>query len=627
MPREPDQSLVGRKIAGKFAIESAIGGGAMGAVYKARQIALDKSVAIKVMHRELWTDATYVARFLREAKAASRIDHPASVRVIDFGEEPDGLLYLAMELLEGRDLYTLLREEGPLPRDRVGDILLQVLAAMAVAHEMGVVHRDIKPENIMIQRGTDDEGRPRDLVKACDFGVAKITDHRGEKSVTGPAITTEGLVVGTPEYMSPEQGRGEVLDARSDLYSVGIILYQMLAGRVPFDAESALGIVLKHVTEDPVPPSRLRPEADAALEAVCLRAIQKKKEDRYQTAREMRSDLKIALDPNAAVSTLNRRPISLAEAGEIVAAAPSQPAVVAAREPTPNVSAVATADTAVAFDSSAIRALAPSSPPISESPPALDAKVLKPRWAGLAIGLVLLVGAGGIVAMRFRDAARTDGATSATASASAAPSATTPSFTAPTAASVDVVPSAVAVRDSRGTKVVHANGRSSATPLAGSASAAPSASVGTRPLASDAPAASVSAAPVASTASSATAAPSASSAPAGAWDPAKAKVTVGRVNALGVAPEALRKEIPDAKIQQCYRAALTGKGPRPPVSKMTLHLDARADGHITGALLSGGPPIPPAAGDCVMHTMIGRTVTSEGAPLVNADVELSFSVE
>ncbi|HEY3818038.1 MAG TPA: serine/threonine-protein kinase [Polyangiaceae bacterium] len=288
----PADAPLGRTIAGKFLIASYLGGGAVGAVYKARQLALDKDVAIKLLHGEHARDAMFAARFEREAKAASKLDHPNSMRVLDFGVEPDGLAYIAMEYLDGRDLHGVLVDEGPLPPERVADIVSQALAAVGAADAMGIVHRDLKPENIMVLRGTDDEGRPRDIVKVCDFGIAMFVEDRGAPVTGGVKLTQHGIVVGTPEYMSPEQCRGEPLDVRSDLYSMGVILYQLLAGCVPFEAETALGIVLKQLNDDPVPPRVHQPLADERLEAICLKAMKKKREQRYRTAREMRADLR-----------------------------------------------------------------------------------------------------------------------------------------------------------------------------------------------------------------------------------------------------------------------------------------------------------------------------------------------
>jgi serine/threonine protein kinase len=296
----PADPIVGRTVAGKFLVEGLIGSGAMGAVYRARHMALGKTIAIKVLHGEHAGEPKFVARFQREAKAASRLNHPNSMQVIDFGAEPDGLLYIAMEYLDGRSLHRVLREERPMPAQRIADILMQTLAALAVAHDMGVVHRDLKPENIVVLRGTDDDGRPRDIVKVCDFGIAKLTDSRayrgqGERDSTAP-VTSAGFLVGTPEYVSPEQGRGEALDLRTDLYSAGVVLYEMLTGQVPFEAENAIGVVLKHITEEPRLPSQIDPAVDRRLEAICVRALRKTLSERYQTAREMRADLRAVVE-------------------------------------------------------------------------------------------------------------------------------------------------------------------------------------------------------------------------------------------------------------------------------------------------------------------------------------------
>ena len=227
-------ALLGRVVAGKFTIEEHVGGGAMGEVFRARHIVLDTVIALKIMRQDIAKDAMFKERFYREAKAASRLEHPNSVRVLDFGVEPDGLVYIAMEYLHGRDLLAVLRDEWPFSDERIVDILVQTLAAVSVAHELGIVHRDLKPENIMVSVGADDDGARPYHVKVCDFGIAKLNDPRGLQTDSGKALTSSGTLIGTPEYMSPEQSRGDPLDARSDLYSIGIVLYQLLVGRVPF---------------------------------------------------------------------------------------------------------------------------------------------------------------------------------------------------------------------------------------------------------------------------------------------------------------------------------------------------------------------------------------------------------
>ena len=293
--------LIGRTIAGKFVIEGRLGEGAMGRVYRARHPALGRMVAIKLMNRELAADRTFSARFRREAQAAARLDHPNSVRVIDFGEEPDGLLYIAMELLEGRSLDDLLRANGSLPAQQIVDVLMQTLAALAAAHDAGVIHRDLKPSNIMVLGRTSDEGNRVDVVKVCDFGIAKLTYPVGADGLVGSRrqLTEQGAVVGTPRYMSPEQCNGDPVDARSDLYSVGVILFELLTGHVPFDGPSTLVVVGKHNLEPPPRPSALRPGVDPRLEAVCLKALQKAPGDRHETARAMRAELGGAAQPRA----------------------------------------------------------------------------------------------------------------------------------------------------------------------------------------------------------------------------------------------------------------------------------------------------------------------------------------
>lgn len=278
---------VGKLIASKYQVEALIGEGGMGKVYRAQQIALDKPVVLKVLRQSLLSDERTVARFQREAKAASRLNHPNSISILDFGQAEDGALYIAMEYVSGRDLHQILSREWPLSEHRVIRIIGQVLSALQEAHSAGVIHRDLKPENIMVEPR---RGGEVDFVKVLDFGIAKIQDSTGDE---GPALTRAGFVCGTPEYMSPEQARGAPLDARSDLYAVGVILYQLTTGLLPFESDSAVGFATKHLTEMPPPPSQRRPEAkiSAPMERLILEALSKNPDDRPQTAEAFKAEL------------------------------------------------------------------------------------------------------------------------------------------------------------------------------------------------------------------------------------------------------------------------------------------------------------------------------------------------
>ena len=291
--------LPGRVIAGNFRIDGLIGSGAMGNVYKAEQLSLGKQVAIKVLHPHLMGDEKLVGRFKREAKSASLLNHPNSIQIIDSGQDRDGTLYIAMELLTGRDLAQVIRDDFPLPLPRVVRILSQVLSALEEAHAQRVIHRDLKPSNIMLIQRRDE----KDFVKVCDFGIAKATLSEGDDRAA--MLTIQGLVCGTPEYMAPEQARAEPLDGRADLYAAAVILYQMVTGDIPFRADSPMAIVSRHLVEAPVPPSKRRPDLrlPKIIDDVVLRGLEKEREMRYPTAVAFREVLEGVLGATSGPAT------------------------------------------------------------------------------------------------------------------------------------------------------------------------------------------------------------------------------------------------------------------------------------------------------------------------------------
>jgi eukaryotic-like serine/threonine-protein kinase len=288
--------LLGRVLAGKLEILQLLGTGAMGKVYRAHHLALDKPVAIKVLQRMAGAEAQHAARFKAEARAASRLEHPNSVQILDFGEDDkDGLLYIAMELLEGEDLQSVLARERRVEGPRGCFIMAQTCAALSAAHVKGVVHRDMKPGNIMLISKSSEDGQIDDFVKVCDFGLAKILDLGGNEDGSSGPLTKQGAIFGTPAYMSPEQARGESLDARTDIYSCGVVMYKMLTGTTPFQAESATGVLMKHICEPPPPLSKALPNIDPRIEAIVMRAMAKDRSRRFQEAREMRNALREVL--------------------------------------------------------------------------------------------------------------------------------------------------------------------------------------------------------------------------------------------------------------------------------------------------------------------------------------------
>jgi len=274
-PPAPDP-LIGRVLSDRYRILRKIGEGGMGVVYQAEHALIEKKVALKILFPELTRRTELVARFLQEAKSASRIAHENVIDISDFGQSPDGLVYIAMEYLDGVDLGHVLRNGGPMSWQRARAILMQIGKALRAAHEHGIIHRDMKPENIfLIQR----DGHP-DFVKVLDFGIAKVVNLDED----GPRLTQTGMIFGTPEYMSPEQAQGQTPDYRVDIYAVGCIMYHLLTGYVPFTADSFMGILTKHMLEPVIPPRQRRPDLDIPedIEAVVMRAIQKERAARWE---------------------------------------------------------------------------------------------------------------------------------------------------------------------------------------------------------------------------------------------------------------------------------------------------------------------------------------------------------
>jgi serine/threonine protein kinase len=299
----PEDPFIGRDILnGQFQILQKIGSGGMGAVYKALQSDMNRMVGVKILHPKLANRKDLVSRFRREARAMSQLTHPNTVKVFLYGELDDGSLYIIMEFLEGKNLNQTVRSEGPFPIERALPILMQACGALDEAHKAGIIHRDLKPENIFLVQSD----ALRDYPKLLDFGLAKV----GERQMRPGSImlTQEGMVFGTPEFMSPEQAQGKPLTPASDVYSLAVILYEVLTGKLPFDAKSAMDFIQLHVVGKPIPLNqRVSGKTfPLLLEQIMDRALGKRPEDRFSSA----ADLAVAL--HAVMQGAGRLPPQLA---------------------------------------------------------------------------------------------------------------------------------------------------------------------------------------------------------------------------------------------------------------------------------------------------------------------------
>jgi serine/threonine protein kinase len=274
------KGLLGQTIDQRYRVESLIGEGGMGLVYRVSHTRLKKALAMKVLRRENTQDPEVLARFRREAESASGIGNQHIIDISDFGELRDGSTYFIMECLDGLDLIDAIDSVDRMPEERVLRIAMQICRALGAAHDAGITHRDLKPENVFLIRRDETE----DFVKVLDFGIAKV----GQSPTR---LTRAGEVLGTPHYMSPEQCEGEGVDHRTDIYALGVLLYEMVTGHVPHDADTMMGILTKHMYEEPIPPSARVRHISNELEVLIMRCLEKQAERRYQTMHEVLSDL------------------------------------------------------------------------------------------------------------------------------------------------------------------------------------------------------------------------------------------------------------------------------------------------------------------------------------------------
>jgi serine/threonine-protein kinase len=272
-----------RRVGDRYDVIDAIGEGGMGTVYRVRHVSLDRLFAMKVLRADLAADAELARRFVQEARATAAIKHPSIVAITDFGEMEDGIPYFVMELLEGETLASRVRRAGAMPADVAARIGERVADALVASHAANVIHRDLKPDNVFLVRTARADDRRADDIRVVDFGAAKI--------VGGSRMTRPGIVFGTPYYMSPEQAAGQAIDGRADVYSLGVLLYELVTGRVPFEADTYVGVMTKHLFEPPPRPVSPSGRPLGALEQIVMRALEKEPERRFASMLAMRDEL------------------------------------------------------------------------------------------------------------------------------------------------------------------------------------------------------------------------------------------------------------------------------------------------------------------------------------------------
>jgi len=368
---------IGKVLAGKYRIEGFLTQGGMGAVYRGTHEMLGRKVAIKLIKPELVTSDGVVERFLREARAASQLHHTNIVATYDLGQAEDGSLYIAMELVDGKSLKEVIKEAGPMDPERIVRLGKGIAAALALAHRNNIVHRDLKPQNIVVCKDHDGNEVP----KLLDFGIAKTFEP------DQAALTATGMVIGTPQYMAPEQAQGQDVDARTDLYALGVILYEMVGGHVPFRDTSVPALLVKHMQTPPPPLKDLRSDTPPGLEAIVLRCLEKDPNLRFPSADALSEALDKALDPSFAAETA-------LSAAELPTRAVGGPGPSPPTSPPPPKGQPKAAP-------SVTRPTAPASPPVAGASPAPQAGSRGGLVLGVVVAVLILLIAAGLVAARF----------------------------------------------------------------------------------------------------------------------------------------------------------------------------------------------------------------------------------